>query len=105
MRKGNTDMACFHHSIKSGKKGTARRHANYIDRAGTHSDCDDLIHTGYGNLPDWANDEPLNFWRMADCYERATGAAYREPQIALTNEMTNEPLTHNPARLVRGLGG
>lgn len=98
-------MACFHHSIKSGKKGTARRHANYIDRAGTHSDCDDLIHTGYGNLPDWANDEPLYFWRMADCYERANGAAYREHEIALPNELTIEQLIELSERLVRGLVG
>lgn len=98
-------MGCFHHSIKSGKKGTARRHANYIDRAGTHSDCDDLIHTGYGNLPDWAHNDPLYFWRMADRYERANGAAYREHEIALPNELTVEQLIELSERLVRALVG
>src|SRR3546814_13021731 len=105
MSKGYSDMAFLHLNIKSCKNGPARRHANYIDRAGTHSDCDDLIHTGYGNLPDWANDEPLYFWRMADCYERANGAAYREHEIALPNELTIEQLIELSERLVRGLVG
>ena len=40
-------MASIHHCIKSGKKGNARRHSRYIGREGSHSNREDLIHTGY----------------------------------------------------------
>ena len=83
-------MASFHHRIKSGKKGTAKKHAAYIERQGRYRDREDLVHTDYGNLPDWADDDPLKFWKAADTYERANGAAYREHVIALPNELSME---------------
>ena len=98
-------MASFHHSIKSGKKGSARRHSIYISREGSSSTREDLIHTGYGNLPDWAQGNPGYFWRMADKHERANGAAYREHEIALPNELTKEQLIELAERLVRNLVG
>ena len=98
-------MASFHHSIKSGKKGSARRHSTYIGREGSNSTREDLIHTGYGNLPDWAQGNPGYFWSMADKYERANGAAYREHEIALPNELTKEQLIELAERLVRNLVG
>lgn len=98
-------MASIHHSIKSGKKGSARRHSTYIGREGTHSTREDLIHTGYGNLPGWAQGNPGYFWSMADRHERANGAAYREHEIALPNELTREQLIELAERLVRSLVG
>lgn len=98
-------MASIHHSIKSGKKGSARRHSIYIGREGSNSTREDLIHTGYGNLPDWAQGNPGYFWRMADKHERANGAAYREHEIALPNELTKEQLIVLAERLVRNLVG
>lgn len=98
-------MASFHHSIKSGKKGSARRHSTYIGREGSHSTRGDLIHNGYGNLPEWAHGNPGYFWSMSDKYERANGAAYREHEIALPNELTYEQLIELAERLVRNLVG
>jgi len=98
-------MASIHHSIKSGKKGSARRHSIYIGREGSNSTREDLIHIGYGNLPDWAQGNPGYFWRMADKHERANGAAYREHEIALPNELTKEQLIELAERLVRNLVG
>lgn len=98
-------MASFHHSIKSGKKGGARRHSIYIGQAGLHSTREDLIHTSHGNMPDWAQDNPGYFWNMADRFERANGAAYREHEIALPNELTTGQLIDLAEQLVQNLIG
>lgn len=85
-------MAIFHFSLKSGRKGSAANHANYIARNGKYSndESNDLKATAHGNLPDWAENDPVTFWRKADSYERANGAAYREYVVALPNELNLE---------------
>lgn len=80
-------MASFHLSIKSGKKGTAKEHAKYISRQGSHSKRGDLIATGHGNMPTWAKDNPDAFWKASDEHERKNGASYRELEIALPGEL------------------
>lgn len=104
-RKGSTPMASFHDRIKSGKKGTAREHAVYIERLGRYSDREDLVHAEYGNLPGWAEGDPLKFWKNADTHERANGAAYREHVIALPNELSTEQNCVLAKRLARELVG
>lgn len=84
-------MPTYHLSIKSGKKGKAANHAAYITRQGRHGKNDkgnDLVVTGHGNLPDWAEDRPTAFWSAADENERANGAAYREFEVALPKELS-----------------
>ncbi|MCL1553743.1 MobA/MobL family protein [Xanthomonas nasturtii] len=98
-------MASFHYSIKSGKKGSARRHATYIERQGAHSTQGDLIHSSHGSMPDWAAGDPGLFWSMADRHERANGAAYREHEIALPNELSVPQLVDLAERLVGNLVG
>lgn len=86
-------MASFHISIKSGKRGNAAEHAAYIARVGKHlkkGEKSDLVATEHGNLPNWANDNPLAFWKAADQHERVNGATYRELEVALPNELTRE---------------
>lgn len=83
-------MATFHVQIKSGGKGTAGDHADYIARNGFHRKRDDLVHASHGNLPRWAANDPKVMWRAADKYERKNGAAYREAIIALPAELTAE---------------
>lgn len=85
-------MTGFHHRIKSGKKGSAQGHAAYILRTGKHRDRDDLLASGFGNLPSWACGAPKQFWQAADRYERKNGAAYREHEIALPTELTRSQL-------------
>lgn len=82
-------MASFHHCIKSGKKGTAANHAAYITRQGKHSQREDLVCAGHGNMPTWAQANPSAFWKMGDKHERANGAVYREHEIALPAELTH----------------
>lgn len=83
-------MACFHHSIKSGKKGSAAEHAAYISRKGKHNRREDLVATGHGNMPEWASSNPSVFWKAGDKHERTNGAVYREHEIALPSELTSE---------------
>ena len=93
-------MATFHHRIKSGRKGTARNQAGYIDRRGKYSNRVDLVHRGCGNLPAWSNGDPFVFWRGADRHERSNGAAYREHEIALPVELSREHLVSLVERIV-----
>jgi len=81
-------MASHHHSIKSGKKGSAKEHARYITRVGKYSEREDLVYLSHGNLPGWSEGDPARLWDAADKFERANGAAYREHEIALPNELS-----------------
>lgn len=86
-------MASYHFSVKSGKKGKATDHATYIAREGKHEKNDketDLVFKEHGNLPEWANDNPMIFWNAADKNERANGSVYREFEIALPSELTDK---------------
>ena len=47
-----------------------------------------LEHGEHGNLPAWAQADPLEFWWAADTHERANGAVYREIEVALPRELT-----------------
>lgn len=98
-------MASFHYRIKSGKKGTAAEHSIYIAREGKYRDRDDVLWTGNGNLPDWANGNPRLFWQMADRHERANGAVYREHEVALPNELDLEQQHALVDKLVQHLVG
>jgi hypothetical protein len=98
-------MASYHFEIKSGKKGVAAEHARYIIREGKYSDREDLLATGCGNIPGWAETDPLAFWRAADKFERANGATYREMVIALPNELNTEQNVALIKKLIEGLVG
>ena len=81
-------MTIFHHTIKNGKKNTAYEHRLYNTRGGKkYEGREDLVYTAHRNFP---NDDPAAFWKAADKYERANGTAYREHEIALPSELTQE---------------
>ena len=46
----------------------------------------DLEHSAYGNMPKWAEHNPITFWEAADLYERKNGSTYREYEIALPRD-------------------
>lgn len=98
-------MASFHMQIKSGPKGKAKEHARYITREGKYEERDDIVDAGFGNMPDWAANNPKHFWDMADKHERSNGAAYREYVIAVPNEFNREQQKAFISRLVQGLVG
>ena len=87
-------MAIGRISIKTGSKGKGASHANYIlrqDKYKTHaSKSEKLEHKDWGNLPEWANNDPAFFWKMADEHERKNGSVYREHILTLPRELTQE---------------
>lgn len=98
-------MASFHHRLKSGKKNTAADHARYISRTGKYSEREDLIDSAFGNMPAWAQDDPLLFWKAGDTHERVNGAVYREHEIALPTELSREQQKELADQLTSALVG
>lgn len=84
--------------MKSGAKGTAGGHAEYIDDVDAPAPSpfarspkpkrDDIVARGNGNMPRWAI-TPTMFWRAADTHERANGAAYREHELTMPRELNH----------------
>lgn len=83
-------MASYHLSVKTGGKGKAASHADYIARDGKYAreKNNDLEYKESGNMPAWAVHKPSEFWKAADTFERANGCSYREIEIALPRELT-----------------
>jgi nucleoside diphosphate kinase len=84
-------MATYHLSLKNGKTGTAKQHADYILREGRFSSgrrAEELVYKN-ANIPHWAM-SASDFFAHADKYERTNGRAYSEFEIALPNELTHE---------------
>lgn len=84
-------MATYHLSLKNGKTGTAKQHADYILREGRFSSgrrAEELVYKN-ANLPHWAM-SASDFFAHADKYERTNGRAYSEFEIELPNELTHE---------------
>lgn len=85
-------MAIGRLSMKVGKAGKAGPHAAYIAREGQYANRlergERLEATEAGNMPAWAQSNPLAFWQAADAYERKNGTTYREMEIALPRELT-----------------
>lgn len=84
-------MAISRLSVKVGKTGKAQPHAAYIARQGQYADRlergEKLEAADHGNLPSWAQHDPLLFWKAADLYERSNGSTYREHELALPREL------------------
>lgn len=89
---GINSMASYHISVKTGGKGNASPHADYISREGKYAreKDSDLEYKESGNMPAWAAHKPSEFWKAADTFERANGCTYREIEIALPRELKPE---------------
>ncbi len=85
-------MAIARLSMKVGKAGKAGPHAAYIAREGEYAHRREkgeaLEACEAGNMPLWAQANPLEFWRAADAHERANGTTYREMETALPRELS-----------------
>jgi hypothetical protein len=79
--------------MKVGGAGNAGPHAAYIFREGRYARDETLERldaTEAGNMPAWAQADPVAFWRAADDHERVNGTTYREMEIAIPRELTVE---------------
>lgn len=87
-------MAIARLCMKVGKRGSGASHAGYIAREGKYANYlekgERLEATAHGNMPDWAQSQPQQFWLAADAYERKNGNVYREMEIALPRELGPE---------------
>lgn len=89
-------MAIYHLTIKTGSRSkgqSAVAKSNYIERKGKYAkrENDDLVlATGHKNLPKFANNQPINFWKAADEFERANARLFKELEFALPIELTLE---------------
>ena len=86
-------MAIARFTVKVGKVGKALAHAEYIEREGVYEKqkgLEDLEHSSYGNMPKWAEQNPMQLWQSADLYERKNGSTYREYEISLPRELNKE---------------
>lgn len=84
-------MALGRMCVKAGKRGSAGPHAAYIARAGKYAERlekgEVLAATEHGNMPAWAQHDPLIFWQKSDEHERANGSSYREFELTLPREL------------------
>ena len=84
-------MASYHAEIKHGKNG--KEHSDYIQREGKYATgerAQQLIYKEHGNLPEWANDNPAEFFGKAEEFEGANRRVYCEIEVALPNELKKD---------------
>jgi len=98
-------MESLHFGIRSGKRGTATDHLNYITREGSYAARNDLVATGYGNMPSFAQDQPMLLWQASDRNERKNGSVFRSLTISLPNVLTTQQLTELAWAEARRLAG
>ena len=67
-------------------------HLAYITRQGSYSKRDDLVTVGWGNMPDWAKQQPMLLWKASDMHERNNGSTYRSFTISLPNVLSIDQL-------------
>jgi hypothetical protein len=83
-----TAMAIVHVVFKSSSKAPpAGAHAQYIAREGQYQGRGGLELVEHGNMPEFAQADPLSFWEAADTHERVNGRTYTELQFALPREL------------------
>lgn len=58
--------------------------------ARTRQPREDVVLWGHRNLPSWANDSPIAFFRAAERYEGANRVAYTEFRCSLPRELSRE---------------
>jgi hypothetical protein len=83
----------FHASFRSGSRAqgaSARAAYDYIEREDAYSgpERDPVVYEESGHMPDWAEDDPGEYWEAADLFERANGRLYVAGDFALPNELS-----------------
>ena len=76
-------------SVGSASRGqSARAKVDYITREGKYAgDTEEVEHIEHGHMPEWAADDPRQYWQAADAGERANGRLFVEVQVALPVEL------------------
>jgi hypothetical protein len=82
----------YHLSFRSGSRagGACARSAHaYITRTDEYGDRerDPAVYTESDHMPEWARDDPSDYWDAADLYERANGRLYLSGDFALPRDL------------------
>ena len=67
-------------------------HHDYINREGNFSNkakYEDLVYKENCNMPMFAKEDPMVFWKSSEAFERDNGKTYTEFEISLPHEFTN----------------
>ena len=87
-------MAIFHLTASVGSRAggaSAGSKYDYIAREGKyHSGAEEVLDIESGNMPEWAADQPREYWAAADAHERVNGQLYREMHVALPVQLDRE---------------
>lgn len=95
-------MASRHFSVKHGKVGRGKKHAQYIGGQANYADKDDVVFLLDVNMPNWARDG-IDFFDAADKLERANGRTYTEFEFAIPREIEN-PVAYAQKLAIKLLG-
>ena len=87
-------MAIFNLTASVGSRAggaSAGSKYDYIAREGKyHSGAEEVLDIESGNMPEWATDQPREYWAAADAHERVNGQLYREMHVALPVQLNRE---------------
>jgi hypothetical protein len=86
-------MASYYLDIKSAKPGTAAESLAYANRTGRYKrskENNDLVASGFQNLPDGFENDPVKFLAAGDKYERRNGSVVRKIILAVPRELDTE---------------
>lgn len=100
-------MAIYHLTVRNvsraGRQSVLAK-AQYITRQGKYArQQDKVVHTESGNMPAWARERPLEYWRAADRFERTNGRLGKEVEFALPVELAPRERTELARDFVRDL--
>ena len=102
-------MAIYHLNVKTGTRiggQSARAKSDYIGRDGKYKAAgEDLEYLESGNMPEWAEDDPRQYWAAADAHERANGRLYREVEFALPRELNERERVEVASSFAKKLTG
>lgn len=87
-------MATYHLNVRGCSKAkgqSASAKYDYINREDKYAkNKDDLVYSSNGNIPGFAQDNPKDFWKSADEFERANARVCTEIEFALPRELDLE---------------
>ncbi|OYV96246.1 MAG: hypothetical protein B7Z62_08590 [Deltaproteobacteria bacterium 37-65-8] len=104
-------MANRHCAVKTGRTGAAAKHYDYIVGEGRYAEKgrEEVILRSSGNMPEFAQENPGEFWKAADQFERKShtstktnretgeqfekqihGRAYKEVEFSIPREITDQ---------------
>ena len=99
-------MARYFFRITVRNRGSAWPHAVYLQRLGfcgsSRGGREEVEEYGFGNMPAWAGERCLDFWKASDDYERLNGTAYHEYLFAIPRELSAEGRRRLAAAVVEG---